>query len=385
MIQFTYQRKLIHDDVIQIPIYDRIIYLSKKAVILNTAFLFSITFFTNQFTNGLVFELQQLVLMAVVGALQILATVSVTFSYGLGNKFVPGFSGVYPSLGSSIVFFDSSLNTILMGLCFGLIVQIIHNFFVSKEKWNNSVKNDDLSEFGTSESEMLMTVQYAFLGSYTVIQRIIFGMSNTVSISEFATAEKITQSTTTFLTGGFNQYAFNNDVSEIERRGSSKNGKFSKQDNYLLFLTVVLASLIYFQKDFLALLFNLADVNSFAEARVAQYVKPLLILAATASVGGLITSKLYSVGEIRLCALTGVYNATLISGSLFLLLFTNKLNYIAIAYLICSAINMSIKIFQWYAIYLPKVEKRFNRGSFLEILRIYIALISLVVLSLVSR
>jgi hypothetical protein len=322
------------------------------------------------------FSSSEVALICLVGILQILASVSVIINYGLGGKFVPGFSGIYPSLGSCAVILKPTLATILAGLSLGYLLQIAHNGQHIRRFWGSHQTNEEASLIRNQNDEILMTIQYFLLSLSGLLQRILFSITPILSISLYATAEKVAQNGGALLTAGFNQHFFNEKIVIGSEHKIDNLGKVGRESRYFALIFFVLALFIYFQRQFLALLFEIVGVESGKIDELIFYLRPMTLGIAFFSVGSLITTRFYSLGRIRLCAKTGIFNALASSIALSILFITNKLHYTAIALLALAAINTFVKLVQWN-LYISSTKNRAMSSTPNREIKIIIAGLSL--------
>lgn len=384
MIQYTYQKQVVVNNRINITTIKRITYLTRRSLYANTIMIILSVFIVQAFVNKNYFTIIEEFLICAIGVFQIVATISVILGYGLGYKFSPGFSGVYPSIGSSIALFRPTLATILIGLCAGYVLQILHNFLTIFPAWRRTDKCDLENLKNTNENEFVMILQYFLLSSSNFLQRILFSSTSSLSVSIFATAEKIAQVGSSILTTGFNQFTFNADGKEVSNQTQGWRAQRSKELKYLITLFVVLSLAILFLKTALIETFSLMSVSTSIVDKVSYFLKPMLLTVFFAAVGSLITNKLYSYGFVRINALTGIVNALFTISVLIALFLLQNLQYTAHAYAILAFINTSIKLFLWYFLINPEGKINYTRKIPSELLFILACFIAITYTTLVS-
>ncbi len=384
MIQYTYQKHILRDDEINLLIVERIKFLTIRALCLNTAVIILSLYVAHSFFETDYFVIPEILLICLCGALQIIATISVVFGYSFDQKFGPGFSGIYPSIGSSIVFFKPTLTAILIGLSIGYVLQILQNSLSAHRFWGQAKKCRLVGIELKNLNERRMTLQYFLLSFSGFLQRILFTTAPGLSVSIFATAEKISQTLFSILTTGFNQFTFNSQGNGSQVKLKNRDSKKSIEIGYLVILFLIFFLIILFLRPIINSFFSVLGVKFQDVDSVLFFLRPLIVSVVFAAVGSLITNKLYSYGFVKINATTGIINASLLIASLVGLFLFESLKYTALAYAILSMINTLIKLCQWY-FYVRIDGKLINkRDDFLELIFLLIGFSIIVTLSIVS-
>ena len=384
MVQYTYQRKIIENNGINIGIVHRIKALSYRMIFVNTVVVYFSVFIARTYFGRDYFSAVEVLLICFCGAFQIVSTISVIFAYSLGQKFGPGFSGVYPSIGSSILIFWPSLTTILIGLCIGYVLQILQNFLTSLPFWHKYEKRDLDTLNLAGRTELWMIFQYLLLSCANFMQKLLFSALPSFSVSIFATAEKIAQTGFSILSTGFNQFTFNTEVNLISYRVNRSSLRKSRDIRYLAIVFLILSISLIFLRAAVVEIFSILNVNVKEVDKIMFFLRPMLVGVAFTAVSLLFTNKLYSLGFVKLNAKVGIFNASLMIASQFLLFFVGYFQYIAHIYASLAFLNALIKLFQWYFLMGYKGKFNVKRDSFLEILFILISFFIIILIFLAT-
>ena len=384
MIQYTYQKQIIFNNRINLSTISRVARLTRRSLYTNTLTIILSVLLIQTFTEKKYFTISEVFLICAIGVLQIVATISVILGYSLSHKFSPGFSGVYPSIGSSIALLRPTLATILMGLCAGYVLQILHNFITTSPTWRRTDKCNTENLKNANENEFVMILQYFMLSSSNFLQRILFSSTSGLSVSIFATAEKIAQIGSSVLTTGFNQFTFNSEGKGLLNLSQNQGARKPRDLKYLTTLFVVLSLTILFLRTALAETFSLMSVSILIVDQVSYFLKPMLLTVFFAAVGSLITNKLYSYWFVRMNAIAFIVNAFLTISVLVLLFLFQNLQYTAHAYAVLAFINTSVKLYLWYFLCNPEGRISNVRKAPPELLFILAGFMAMAFITLVS-
>jgi hypothetical protein len=216
------------------------------------------------------------------------------------------------------------------------------------------------------------------------MQKLLFSALPSFSVSIFATAEKIAQTGFSILSTGFNQFTFNTEVNLISYRVNRSSLRKSRDIRYLAIVFLILSISLIFLRAAVVEIFSILNVNVKEVDKIMFFLRPMLVGVAFTAVSLLFTNKLYSLGFVKLNAKVGIFNASLMIASQFLLFFVGYFQYIAHIYASLAFLNALIKLFQWYFLMGYKGKFNVKRDSFLEILFILISFFIIILIFLAT-